>query len=192
MKASDLFVKCLENEGIEYLFGVPGEENAHFVQSLKHSEKIKFVLTRHEQGASFMADVYGRLTGKPSICLGTLGPGATNLATGVADANMDRAPLICLTGQAHSERQHKESHQVMDVVAMFRPITKWSTAIIHPNNIPEIVRKACKLAVLEKPGACLIELAEDIAEMDATTEPVPVQQTRRPAPAGVLRYRNPE
>ena len=114
MKASDLFVKCLEEEGIEYIFGVPGEENADFMISLEDTDKIKFILTRHEQGAAFMAEVYGRLTGKPAGCLGTLGPGATNLITGVADSNMDRSPMIVLTGQGSSERLHKESDQVMD------------------------------------------------------------------------------
>src|SRR5215210_3124939 len=104
-----------------------------------------------------MADVYGRLTGEPGVCLGTLGPGATNLITGVADANMDRAPLICLTGQAATYRMHKESHQAMDVVGMFAPVTKWANSIINPANIPEVIRKAFKLAVAEKPGACLIE-----------------------------------
>ena len=116
MKASDLMVKCLEEEGIEYIFGVPGEENADFMISLESSDKIQFVLTRHEQGAAFMAEIYGRLTGVPAACLGTLGPGATNLITGVADANMDRAPMLVLTGQGSTERLHKESHQIMDVV----------------------------------------------------------------------------
>jgi acetolactate synthase-1/2/3 large subunit len=125
MKASDLFVKCLENEGVEYIFGLPGEENADFVMSLKKSS-IRFILCRHEQAAAFMADVYGRLTGKAGVCLGTLGPGATNLVTGVADGNMDRAPMVVLTGQADTKRMHKESHQAMDVVAMFRPLTKWA------------------------------------------------------------------
>lgn len=182
MKASDLFVKCLEAEGIEFIFGVPGEENADFVMSLSHSEKIRFILTRHEQGAAFMAEIYGRLTGHPACCLGTLGPGATNLITGVADSNMDRAPMIVLTGQGDSERLHKESHQVMDVVAMYRPVTKWAQTVFHPDNIPEIVRKAVKLATLEKPGACLIELPEDIAGMDATALPMDPQQFRRPVP----------
>ncbi|MGB0267077.1 MAG: thiamine pyrophosphate-binding protein, partial [Pseudomonadales bacterium] len=131
MKASDLFVKCLEEEGVEYIFGVPGEENADFMMSLEQSEKIKFILCRHEQGASFMAEIYGRLTGEPAGCLGTLGPGATNLITGVADANMDRAPMLVLTGQGSSDRLHKESHQVMDVVQMFRPVTKWAHQIIN-------------------------------------------------------------
>jgi acetolactate synthase-1/2/3 large subunit len=182
MKASDLFVKCLETEGIDYVFGVPGEENADFVMSLEKSESIRFVLTRHEQGAAFMAEVHGRLTGQPAVCLGTLGPGATNLITGVADSNMDRSPMLVLTGQADSKRQHKESHQHMDVVAMFKPVTKWAHAIIHPDNIPEVIRKAVRLARTEKPGACHIELAEDIAEMEATTQPLEVRRFRRPVP----------
>ena len=182
MKASDLFVKCLEAEGIEYIFGVPGEENADFMRSLDGSDKIRFVLTRHEQGAAFMAEVYGRLTGNPAGCLGTLGPGATNLITGVADANMDRAPMLVLTGQGDSERLHKESHQIMDVVSMFKPVTKWAQSILHPDNIPEIVRKAVRLARTEKPGACHIELAEDIAKRDASTKPIEPRRFRRPVP----------
>lgn len=181
MKAAELFVRCLEAEGVEYMFGVPGEENAEFMMALEGSS-IRFVLTRHEQGAAFMADAYGRLTGKAAVCLGTLGPGATNLATGVADGNMDRAPMVVITGQADSRRQHKESHQHMDVVAMFEPITKWATPILHPDNIPEVVRKAFKLATMEKPGACHIELAEDIAALEATTTPIAPQQPRRPVP----------
>ena len=182
MKASDLFVQCLEEEGIEYIFGVPGEENADFVMSLAKSEKIKFVLTRHEQGAAFMAEIYGRLTGNPAGCLGTLGPGATNLITGVADSNMDRAPMLVLTGQGSSQRLHKESHQVMDVVAMFDPVTKWATSIRHPNTIPEIVRKAVRLARTEKPGAVHIELPEDIAKIDAVTQPLKPKRFRRSVP----------
>lgn len=180
MKASDLFVKCLEEEGIELIFGVPGEENADFMISLEESEKIRFILTRHEQGAAFMAEVYGRLTGQPAGCLGTLGPGATNLITGVADANMDRAPMLVLTGQGSSERLHKESHQVMDVVSMFRPVTKWAQMVYHADNIPEIVRKAVRLARTEKPGACLIELPEDIAEHETSVVPIEPRRFRRP------------
>lgn len=180
MKTSDLFVQCLEEEGIEYIFGVPGEENADFMMSLEASTKITFILTRHEQGAAFMAEIYGRLTGKPACCLGTLGPGATNLITGVADANMDRAPMLVLTGQGASTRLHKESHQVMDVVAMFRPVTKWAHSVYHPNNIPEIVRKAVRLANTEKPGACHIELPEDIAKLPAEAEPLKPYYFRRP------------
>jgi len=180
MKASDLLVKCLEVEGIEYIFGVPGEENADFMMSLQESEKITFILTRHEQGAAFMAEIYGRLTGNPAVCLGTLGPGATNLITGVADSNMDRAPMLVLTGQGASTRLHKESHQVMDVVRMFEPVTKWATTILHPNNIPEVVRKAVRVARTEKPGAVLIELPEDIAKLPTTISPIEPRRYRRP------------
>ena len=182
MKASDLFVKCLEQENIEYIFGVPGEENADFMISLEQSDKIRFILCRHEQGASFMAEIYGRLTGNPAGCLGTLGPGATNLITGVADSNMDRSPMLVLTGQGSSTRLHKESHQVMDVVSMFRPVTKWSVSVLHPDNIPEITRKAVRLARSEKPGACLIELAEDIAKTDTQAKPMEPKRFRRPLP----------
>ena len=182
MKASDLFVKCLEEEGIEYIFGVPGEENADFMMSLEKSEKIDFILTRHEQGAAFMAEIYGRLTGNPAGCLATLGPGATNLITGVADSNMDRAPMLVLTGQGASTRLHKESHQVMDVVKMFEPVTKWAETVLHPQTIPEIVRKAVRLARSEKPGACLIELPEDIAKLDTDETPIEPRRFRRPVP----------
>ena len=181
MKASNLFVEALENEGVEYIFGVPGEENADVMMSLLDS-RIKFILCRHEQGAAFMADVYGRLTGRAGVCLGTLGPGATNLVTGVADANMDRAPTVAITGQADTRRLHKESHQNMDVVSMFGPITKWAQSILHPDNIPEVVRKAFKLAESEKPGACLIELPEDIAERQTGAVPITPRKLRRPAP----------
>lgn len=179
MKASDLFVKCLEEEGLEYIFGVPGEENADFMISLEKSDKIKFILTRHEQGAAFMAEIYGRLTGNTAGCLGTLGPGATNLITGVADSNMDRAPLLALTGQGSSQRLHKESHQIMDVVKMFEPVTKWATTVLHQDNIPEIIRKAVRVARTEKPGAVHIELPEDIAKLQATTKPLRPQRFRR-------------
>lgn len=180
MKASDLMVKCLEEEGIEYIFGVPGEENADFMISLEESSRIKFVLTRHEQGAAFMAEIYGRMTGNPAACLGTLGPGATNLITGVADANMDRAPMLVLTGQGSTERLHKESHQIMDVVKMFEPVTKWATTVLHADTIPEIVRKAVRLARGEKPGAVLIELPEDVAQHDTQATPIRPIRYRRP------------
>ena len=182
VKASDLLVQCLEEEGIEYIFGVPGEENADFMMSLEESKKIKFILTRHEQGAAFMAEVYGRLTGNPAGCLGTLGPGATNLITGVADSNMDRAPMLVLTGQGSTDRLHKESHQIMDVVSMFRPVTKWTTTILNADTIPEIVRKAVRLARSEKPGAVHIELPEDIASMESTAEPMLPRRFRRSVP----------
>jgi len=179
VKASDLLVRCLEEEGIEYVFGVPGEENADFMMSLEASKKIRFVLTRHEQGAAFMAEVYGRLTGNPAGALSTLGPGATNLITGVADANMDRSPLIALTGQGSTRRLHKESHQIMDVVSMFRPVTKWATSILHPDTIPEIVRKAVRLARTEKPGAVHIELPEDVAKEESDEPPLLPRRFRR-------------
>ncbi len=183
MKASDLLVKALAIEGIEYVFGVPGEENADFMMSLEAVDDIRFILTRHEQGAAFMAEVYGRLTGNPAVCLGTLGPGAANLVTGVADANMDRAPMLVITGQGASTRLHKESHQIMDVVAMFDPVTKWAHSIRHPDSIPEIVRKAVRLARTEKPGACHIELPEDIAKLNVDMDPLEPRRFRRPAPA---------
>ena len=181
MNTAEMFVRCLEAEGVKRIFGVPGEENAHFMMALENSP-IEFVLCRHEQGAAFMADALGRLTGEAGVCLATLGPGATNLVTGVADANMDRAPLVCITGQADSRRQHKESHQNMDVVALFRPVTKWASPIIHPENVQEVVRKAFKIATTEKPGATHIELAEDIAHMEATGEPLLPRKLRRPVP----------
>jgi acetolactate synthase-1/2/3 large subunit len=180
MKASDLMVKCLEAEGIEYIFGVPGEENADFVMSLEHSDSIRFVLTRHEQGAAFMAEVYGRLTGHAAGCLGTLGPGATNLITGVADSNMDRAPMLVLTGQGSTRRLHKESHQIMSVVDMFTPVTKWATTVLNADTIPEIVRKAVRLARGEKPGAVHIELPEDVAKHSTEATPIEPIRYRRP------------
>jgi len=182
VKASDLFVKCLEAEGIEYIFGVPGEENADFVISLEKSKQIKFILTRHEQGAAFMAEIYGRLTGNPAGALGTLGPGATNLITGVADSNMDRAPMLVLTGQGSTDRLHKESHQIMDVVSMFKPVTKWATTILNADTIPEIVRKAVRLARTEKPGAVHIELPEDVAKEESDSVPLEPRRFRRSVP----------
>ncbi len=180
MKTSELLVRCLETEGIEYIFGVPGEENADFMMALEASDSIRFILTRHEQGAAFMAEAYGRLTGNPAACLGTLGPGATNLITGVADANMDHAPMLVLTGQGATTRLHKESHQIMDVVSMFKPVTKWATSIRHPDAVPEIVRKAVRLARSEKPGACHIELPEDVAKMTTDAAPMQPRRYRRP------------
>ncbi len=182
MKASDLLVKCLEEEGIEYIFGVPGEENADFMMSLEESRKIRFILTRHEQGAAFMAEIYGRLTGNPAGALGTLGPGATNLITGVADSNMDRAPMLVLTGQGSTDRLHKESHQIMDVVSMFKPVTKWATTILNADTIPEIIRKAVRLARTEKPGAVHIELPEDIAIAKTKAKPMSPRRFRRSVP----------
>jgi hypothetical protein len=140
------------------------------LQALKKSS-IQFITTRHEQGAAFMADVYGRLTGKAGVCLSTLGPGATNLMTGVADATLDRAPLVAITGQVGTDRMHIESHQYLDLVAMFAPVTKWNAQIVRPSITPEIVRKAFKLAQTEKPGAVHIDLPENIAEMEVRVSP---------------------
>lgn len=171
MNTAELLVRCLENEGVEYVFGLPGEENLHVLEALRHSS-IKFITTRHEQGAAFMADLYGRLTGKAGVCLSTLGPGATNLMTGVADANLDGAPLVAITGQVGTDRMHIESHQYLDLVAMFAPVTKWNAQIVRPSNTAEIVRKAFKIAQSEKPGAVHIDLPENIAAMPVTGQPL--------------------
>lgn len=177
MKASDLFIRCLENEGVDTIFGVPGEENADLMISLLNSS-IEFIVCRHEQAAAFMADLYGRLTGRPGVCLATLGPGSTNLTTGVASANLDYSPLVAIVGQAGTRRLHKESHQNMDSVSMFKPIAKWVSTVRDPGSIPEVVRKAFKLAAAEKPGAAVIELPEDIAKEETTAAPLPVRHTR--------------
>ena len=171
MKASDLFIRCLESEGVEYIFGLPGEETNDLMFSLAHSQ-IKFILVRHEQGAAFMADVYGRLTQKVGVCLSTLGPGATNLITGVASANMDRSPILAITGQTDSNLRHKESHQNMDVVSIFKPITKWRWSIHSADVIAEIVRRAFKTSIEEKAGAVHLELPEDIAKGKSDIKPI--------------------
>ena len=171
MKTSDLLVKCLEAEGVEYVFGLPGEETADLMISLLNST-AKFILTRHEQSAAFMADVYGRLTGKVGVCLATLGPGATNLTTGIASANMDRSRVLAITGQINSNMLHKESHQNMDVITMFKPITKWNQSIRNGDYIPEIVRRAFKIANEEKAGATHIELPQDVAKHRSRIKPI--------------------
>jgi len=183
VKVSDLFIRCLENEGVRYVFGVPGEENEELLFSLEESA-IRFIPTRHEQGAAFMANLWGRLTGDAGVCLSTLGPGATNLITGVADANLDKVPLVAITAQGGLTRLHHESHQYLDVVNMFRPITKWNTAIASPEAVVEVVRKAFKQAEMEKPGATHVELSEDIAvdEAKKRVQPIARQRLRRPAP----------
>jgi len=171
MKASDLILRCLESEGVEYIFGLPGEENNDLMFSLLNS-KIKFILVRHEQGAAFMADVYGRLTQKVGVCLSTLGPGATNLITGVANANMDRSPILAITGQTDSNLRHKESHQNMDVISMFNPITKWRWSIHNADVIAELVRRAFKISIEEKAGAVHLELPENIAKEKSDIKPI--------------------
>ncbi len=181
MKAAELFVRCLENEAPPFIFGIPGEENLDLVDALLDSS-LKFIPTRHEQGAAFMCDVQGRLTGRASVCLATLGPGATNLVTGVADANMDHAPLVAITGQANIDRLHKESHQAMDLVALFRPMTKYGALVATPKAIPEIVRKAFKVAQTEKYGATHIDFPEDVAAMETDGEPLLAQQPKDSEP----------
>ncbi len=181
MNAAELLVRCLENEQVEIIFGIPGEENIDVMDALLDSS-IRFITTRHEQGAAFMADVAGRLTGKAGVCLATLGPGATNLVTGVADANMDRAPLVAISGQAATTRMHKESHQYYDLVNLFRPISKYSASIVAPEICPEVVRKAFKQAEAEKPGASFIELPENVARMEVDKQPLKVQSAQAPAP----------
>ena len=184
IKAAELFVRCLENEGVEVIFGLPGEENVEILDALLDSP-IRFISTRHEQGAAFMANVYGRLTGRAGVCLATLGPGATNLVTGVADANMDHAPVVAIAGQSATTRLHKESHQHLDLVNLFRPISKYSIQILEPETIPEVVRKAFKQAQAEKPGVSFIDFPENIAEAEIDDkEPVPVQRLQAAAGPG--------
>src|SRR2546430_1643332 len=182
-KASDVFVECLEAEGVRYVFGIPGEETLDLNESLDDSS-IEFVAVRHEQGGAYMADMYGRLTGNPGVCLGTLGPGATNLVTGVADAYLDHAPVVALTGQSDLERKHKESHQFIDTVSMFRPITKWNARLQSPAIVPEAVRKAFRVAKAQKPGPTRLELPEDVMEAPLDAAPLPVRRDiRRPRPS---------
>ena len=183
MNAAAFLVSCLENERVRFAFGIPGEENLELMDSLRDSS-IRFVLTRHEEAAAFMADVLGRLTTHAGVCLATLGPGATNLVTGVADAFLDRAPLVAVTAQANLSRVHRESHQFVDILRLFAPITKWNARVESPDTVPEIVRKAFKLAEAEKPGSTHIELPEDIAEEETRTNsrPLPVERIRNPSP----------
>ncbi|GKZ15957.1 acetolactate synthase large subunit [Haladaptatus sp. T7] len=182
MKASDLLVDCLEQEGVEYVFGLPGEELGDVLFSLRDSD-IEFIPVRHEQGAAFMADVHGRVTGRAGVCLSTLGPGATNLLTGVADAHLDKSPVVAITGQAGLERQHKESHQLLDVLHTYRSVTKWNTQMTDPETINESVRKAFKLAEYEKPGATHLEFPEDVAAEETSAEPLEfTRRVRRPDP----------
>lgn len=179
MKASDLFVKALEAEGVEYVFGIPGEENLDLLESLRHSS-IQLILTRHEQGAGFMAATYGRLTGKVGVCLSTLGPGATNLVTPAAYAQLGAMPMLMITGQKPIKTSKQGRFQVIDVVDMMRPITKYTAQVVSGDRIPSVVREAFRLAHDERPGAVHIELPEDIAAEDTTTELVPAGQVRRP------------
>jgi acetolactate synthase-1/2/3 large subunit len=182
-RASDVFVSCLEAEGVRHVFGIPGEETLDLNHSLEHSS-IAFIPVRHEQAGAYMADVYGRLTGRAGVCLGTLGPGALNLVTAVADATLDRAPLVALTGQRALSWMHKESHQYVDLVEVMRPITKWNARVTSPEIIPEVVRKAFRVAESEKPGATHLELPEDVMAqpLEATALPRRTPPLLEPAP----------
>ena len=185
-RTSDLFVECLEAEGVRHVFGIPGEETLDLNESLSKSS-VEFVPVRHEQGGAYMADVYGRLTGRAGVCLGTLGPGALNLVTAIADAYLDRAPLVALTGQGDLERMHKESHQYIDLLRVMRPITKWNARLSDPAIVPEVVRKAFKVAEGDKPGATHIELPEDVMAAPADGTPLPRHRVEAPEPqAGEL------
>ena len=181
MNAAQLLVSCLENEGVRFAFGIPGEENLELMDALRGSS-VRFVLTRHEGAAAFMADVYGRLSGRAGVCLATLGPGATNLVTGVADAFLDRAPLVAITAQANLSKIHRESHQYVDILQLFGPITKWNARVENPDVVPEIVRKAFKLAEAEKPGSTHVELPENVAEDEADPKQKPLRREPVSAP----------
>jgi acetolactate synthase-1/2/3 large subunit len=180
-KASDVFVQCLEAEGVQYVFGIPGEETLDLSESLADSS-IQFVPVRHEQGGAYMADAIGRLTGRAGVCLGTLGPGATNLVTAVADAFLDRSPLVALTGQSDLERMHKESHQYIDLIGILRPVVKWNARVSSPEIVPEVVRKAFKVAESEKPGATHLELPEDVMARPLDAAPLPRHDPVQPEP----------
>lgn len=182
MRSSELFVRCLEAEGVQFVFGLPGEENMEILDAL-NSSKIQFVLTHDERWAAFMANACGRLSGMPGVCLSTLGPGATNLFTGVADAFLDFSPMVAVTGQVGLSQMHKESHQYIDVLSAFRPVTKWNARVEDPRTIPEIVRKAFRTAIVEKPGPTHIEFPEDIAAADTEGMPIPHDTVKYPEPA---------
>jgi acetolactate synthase-1/2/3 large subunit len=188
--AAELIVQCLENEGVTHVFGIPGEENIRLVDAISRSS-IRYVLTRHEQGASFMAETYGRLTGKAGVCSATLGPGAINLLLGTADATTNSTPLIALSAQVGMNRSYKESHQGVDLPAMFAPVTKWSELVATPGAVPEMVRKAFKLAQTERPGAVYLAVPEDVEKAEVPGElvplPVNIPRAEEPAPAQLER-----
>ncbi|MEE8438063.1 MAG: thiamine pyrophosphate-binding protein, partial [Micropepsaceae bacterium] len=180
-KASDLFVSCLEEEGVEYVFGVPGEENLDFLDSLSRSSKIRLILTRHEQAAGFMAATYGRLTGKAGVSMSTLGPGATNLVTAAAYAQLGGMPMMMITGQKPIKSSKQGRFQILNVVDMMGPITKFTHQIASSDNIPSRIREAFRLAQEEKPGAVHLELPEDIADEQTSAVPIPASNVRRAA-----------
>ena len=174
MKVSDVIINCLEAEGVEYVFGIVGTEMLDLAHSLAKSTQIQYVNVRHEQGAAFMADVYGRLSKKAGVCLSTLGPGATNLLTGIASAKLDHSPLIALIGQADVERNHPESHQYLDVAKLCEPATKWSTQIMDSLTVPTVMRKAFRVAQMEKPGSVAIVIPENFLPQEITNKPLPI------------------
>ncbi|HSG72937.1 MAG TPA: thiamine pyrophosphate-binding protein, partial [Planctomycetaceae bacterium] len=179
MKAADLFVKALENEGVEYVFGIPGEENLDFLDALSRSS-IRLILTRHEQAAGFMAATYGRLTGKAGVCLSTLGPGATNFVTAAAYAQLGGMPMMMITGQKPVKSSKQGQFQIVDIVDMMRPLTKYTRQLVSSANIPSRVREAFRLAQEEKPGAVHLELPEDIAVEETSAPLIPASYVRRP------------
>lgn len=183
MKASDLFVKALEEEGVEYIFGIPGEENLDLLNSLKDSS-IKLILTRHEQAAGFMAATYGRLTGKSGVALSTLGPGATNLVTAAAYSQLAAMPMVMITGQKPVKHSKQGKFQILDVVEMMRPLTKYTHSIVSGNNIPSSIREAFRISQEERPGAAHLELPEDVAGEEAESQPLPRSRARRPVAEG--------
>ena len=183
MKASDLFVKALEEEGVEYIFGIPGEENLDLLNSLKESS-IKLILTRHEQAAGFMAATYGRLTGKSGVALSTLGPGATNLVTAAAYSQLAAMPMVMITGQKPVKHSKQGKFQILDVVEMMRPLTKYTHSIVSGNNIPSRIREAFRISQEERPGAAHLELPEDVAGEEAESQPLPRSRARRPVAEG--------
>ena len=179
-RVADLLVRCLENEGVTCVFGIPGEENIRVTEALFRSS-IRYVLVRHEQAASFMAEIHGRLTGRAGVCSSTLGPGAINLLLGTADANSNSTPMVALSAQVGLNRIYKESHQSVDLVSMFAPVTKWADMVLSPGSVPEMVRKAFKLAQTERPGAVFLAVPEDIEGLAVTDDLVPLDvNTPRP------------
>src|SRR6202045_5024396 len=182
--AAQLMVECLESEGVPVVFGIPGEENIRFIKALATS-KIRYVLTRHEQGAAFMAEMYGRVTGRPAVVSATLGPGAINMQLGVADASTNSTPLVAISAQVGQDRQYKESHQYVDLVSMFRPITRWADGVPTVRAIPEMFRKAFKVAETERPAAVYLAVPEhiDADETDYDLTPLPRNVVRADAPA---------
>src|SRR5918992_6123988 len=187
---ASLVVRCLENEGVRYIFGIPGEENIHFIDALTESS-IRFILVHHEQSASFMAEMYGRITGKAGVCCATLGPGAINLLLGTADAHTDSVPLVAISAQVGLYRQYKETHQFVDLVSMFKPVTKWAAEMKLPSAVPEMVRKAFKVAQTERPGSCYLGIPQDLEVMSVSQSLQPLLRSQvydsAPSPLQVSR-----